>query len=986
MSGRFLVCPVHVGREREVEELRAAAATIAAGGRALLITGDAGVGKSRLAGEALATVEPMGFLTLTGHCGRDGATPYAPLKLALRRHLRRCDAATVRSLFEGAARPAGGLLPEVADLVGMVSPESVGTEEIEAAVWELLTRLCAQRPCLLLLEDLQWAGTDMLRLLLGIVAEVHALPLWIVATCRSDEVASGTPLAAAIAELSRLRLCDRIHLTSLGTDHVAAMLGAILEGAPIGSSFTDAVRDRTGGNPFFIEELCRVLAERGDVVAVAADWGRRDVDQLELPASVHETAVARLQRLGADDVQLLRIAAVAGMRIDEEVVRVAAGTDAEAVSRAITAGLEHQLIEARRAGSLTEYWFRHALTREGLVAGVMGPQRQELSRRVGRALAGVHAAALDDVAGQVADRLFDAGDGAEAVDYALRAARRAAAVGALDEALGRYGQVLEAQSLDEAGRVDLLLEAAESATRGRQTSFAAILGGHLTAAARFADEAMSAARRRGDPVAQSRALAVRAADRTRKGEHDHAIALLEEALRLVEGRRDRWELGATVGLAQRLARRGDSTAALPLLDRATALAHTLDDASIHPGIDYLRGLLDHGPPLTTGRGGRAAVEADEGGDPTERMWALLEVGNRHFRNGDFTLAVDAESRSLEIAEAMGSPFAAWPELARAAVLAFAGDLGALESGIARWSGRLTDPMALSSLHGAVTLLALHRGDVAAALPVAREAWGGLATDDASAVAVRAGMLARCLAVSGDLDTARVLVAVALEACGRSVRSNLISMFAPDVAEAQAAAARTQDLASFVGAVRAVTPPDAGAANLAALLLCEGIHSTHVGDLEPGRSALETAEEMFARMPFPWRQGQCRLALALNRLRAGDLVASRGAAAAAEELATRFAIRPLHERSAAALRRAGVRLAAPSRAGRDASHGLTARELEIVAIVAEGLTNAEIGRRLHLSPKTVVNHVSSVLGKLDLRSRTEIARWALENGVVDPRPR
>ncbi len=169
-----------------------------------LVSGQAGVGKSKLAAEALRLAEELGLGRLVGHCTSGATVPYAPFVTALRRRTRTLEPDALARLFDGPALLAAALLPEAAAAVGL--PVGVpAQDDLFAAVWQVLNRLSGRDGCLLLLEDLHWADPDSLRLLTYLAREMTDLNVWLVGTFRSDELHRRHPLALALAELGRER-------------------------------------------------------------------------------------------------------------------------------------------------------------------------------------------------------------------------------------------------------------------------------------------------------------------------------------------------------------------------------------------------------------------------------------------------------------------------------------------------------------------------------------------------------------------------------------------------------------------------------------------------------------------------------------------------------------------------------------------------------------------------------------------------------------
>jgi DNA-binding NarL/FixJ family response regulator len=208
-------------------------------------------------------------------------------------------------------------------------------------------------------------------------------------------------------------------------------------------------------------------------------------------------------------------------------------------------------------------------------------------------------------------------------------------------------------------------------------------------------------------------------------------------------------------------------------------------------------------------------------------------------------------------------------------------------------------------------------------------------------------------------------------------------FTPDMARALAVAGETAELRRWSDAVASLTTGSADHPhNRSAGLLCQGLALIGEGRHDDAVVCLEEAAGMYATLPCPAREIEARLALAEAHLGRGAVPSAVEAASQAQRLARDHGIEQLMPEVMAMLRRAGVRVAGRRGAAAELPGGLSERELQVAALVAQGLSNAEIGRRLFLSELTVRNHVSNVLAKLELRTRAEVARWMAENGLLD----
>jgi predicted ATPase len=353
MSIHSALCSVRVGRDREVESLR----TLSVTRRMTLITGPAGIGKSQISLEALRIAREAGFATLVGNCTPDLTLPFAPFVSALRRRTRTLEAETLAELFGGSAALSATLLPEVARSLNLdVEPQS--QDDLFASIWQLLHRLANDGGCILLLEDLHWADSDTLSLMSYLSGELEGLDTWIVGTLRADEIQRRHPHVEVVAELSRERRFEEIVLLPLTKAEIAEMVRTIFGSTDVDDEFIDALFERTLGNPFFIEEILRVLIDKGDVYQESGGWARRDLADIALPMTVRETLLTRVRSLPPHEVEFIRVAAIAGQRLDLDVLAAATGQPMDVVEGIIGNAQALQLLAEHHEMRGNSYGFR----------------------------------------------------------------------------------------------------------------------------------------------------------------------------------------------------------------------------------------------------------------------------------------------------------------------------------------------------------------------------------------------------------------------------------------------------------------------------------------------------------------------------------------------------------------------------------------------------------------------------------------------------
>ncbi|HEY1276798.1 MAG TPA: AAA family ATPase [Thermoleophilaceae bacterium] len=509
-----------VGRDAAMRALRDEWRAARDGARRLvLLAGDPGIGKTRLAGEFARAAFADGATVLYGRSQEEALTPYQPLAEALRPYLAACSREQIES-------QAGPLAPELARLVPSAAhglPAEPATRDPGGARWRLFEAAAAllgaaarARPVLLVLDDLHWADRPTTMLIRHLAAHDPA-PVVILGTYRDGELDPGGPLAELVAELRREGLMTRLALEPLAEREVGTLVTAWLgEGAP--SGLPGAIASETAGNPFFVEEVLRHLRESG----------RRDVAELGIPEGVKDVLGQRLRRLGGDAGQLLAVAAVAGREFGVDVVERAGGLDRERVAAALDAALVAHVVreEPRRPG---RYAFTHALVRDAIYDGLTPGRRALLHGEIGAALEELSAADPDPHLGELAHHYrHAAGAGAKAVDYSARAGRRAVSQLAYEDAARHYERALEIAAARQE-RCELLIGLGEARLRagdvpGSRESFGA---------------AAALARELGDAGSLARAALGRSGlGVTVLGHDPETVALLEEALaKLPQGER-----------------------------------------------------------------------------------------------------------------------------------------------------------------------------------------------------------------------------------------------------------------------------------------------------------------------------------------------------------------------------------------------------------------------------------------------------------------
>jgi class 3 adenylate cyclase/tetratricopeptide (TPR) repeat protein len=458
-----------VGRKAERAELRRCLDRATRGqGALVMIGGEPGVGKTRLAEELAAEARQRGLLSLTGHCYEmEGAPPYIPFVEILEATARIVLREAFREALGDAAPEVAKLMPELRRLfpdiaVPLELPPEQERRYLFNCMHEFMERAGRAQPLFLVLEDLHWADDSTLLLLQHIAQRLHEMPLLILGTYRDVELDVARPLARALEQFLRQRLAHDLALKRLPEDGVQAMLRA-LSGQEPPPPLVQAVYSETEGNPFFVEEVFHHLAAEGKLFDAQGRW-RSDlsVGELEVPRGVRLVIGRRLERVSEDCRRVLTTAAVIGRGFSFELLETLGDVDTDALLDAIDEAERAHLITSAGDSPEARFTFAHELIRQTLLSGLSLPRRQRLHLRVAEAMERVYARALEEHAADLAHHLYQAGTAADpqkTVHYLVLAGERALEAAAFEDALRHYETAVSLQPGDDRrGRADLLFK------------------------------------------------------------------------------------------------------------------------------------------------------------------------------------------------------------------------------------------------------------------------------------------------------------------------------------------------------------------------------------------------------------------------------------------------------------------------------------------------------------------------------------------------
>jgi class 3 adenylate cyclase len=694
------VTPNFVGRAAEREVLSVSLKALPdEGRRVVLLSGEPGMGKTTLASSFAKQAFETGAVVLYGHCDEDLGIPYQAWSEALTHLVRHAPESL---LAEHVAARGGELVRLVPDLAPRV-PVNVASTDAESeryllfgAVTDVLMRMSALAPVVLVLDDLQWADRPTVQLLRHVVTSEVTLRMLVIGTFRSSEITSEHPLAETLAALHRESGVERLALRGLGDDELLSLLETIAGHgmAEEGVVLRDALLAETQGNPFFVGEMLRHLVETNAIYqGQDGRWVTSpDLRASGLPVSIREVIGRRVSRLGAETQRVLSLASVVGRDFDVDVlVRIAdVGEDAalDICDAAVTAGV---LSEGEIAG---RYAFAHGLVEHALYDALSAGRAARAHRAV--------AAALEDICGDNPGERVSAlayhwahatrpEDGSKAIDYAQRAGDRALDQLAPDEARRWYADALDLldrvatddarrraellfgmgeaqrQTGDPAHR-EILLDAARRADAIDATDLlvAAVLAnsrGWASVAGRVDDERIEMTSRAlerlgtADSPERARLLALLCAERMYGTEFDEGLALAEEAVAVAR------RTGDKAALTYALFYPAEAIAAPQTLElrsaritEACALADGLGDAvaRFHSYIYRAEPALEAGD-IATVRSALAVgnTEAERVGQPTMRWNSAFHRSWLRLLDGDIEGAERMVEATLELGTAAG---------------------------------------------------------------------------------------------------------------------------------------------------------------------------------------------------------------------------------------------------------------------------------------------------------------------------------------------
>jgi DNA-binding CsgD family transcriptional regulator/tetratricopeptide (TPR) repeat protein len=974
-----------VGRVAELEKLRTLMPRVGGeGGRVGLIAGEPGVGKSRLVREFAAEVGAEGALVLHGSCDAAVSTPYGPFVEALDHLLRVTDVAELREALSGGGGEIARLVPELPALVGdlpapVAADPDTERHRLHMAVAELLAEVSRSRPILLVVEDGHWADAPTLLLIRHLARAAWKARLMLLMTFRDTEAELAPELTETLADLRRSENVLRMRLSGLTeaevSDLVSRSAGRAGAHASELNELAEAIHDLTGGNAFLVCELWRDLAETG-ALEVASGQVKPTVALSELgsPDSVREVVSQRLARLPPQTTEVLELAAVAGPEFDLEPIRRAAGlSEADlvgALEQAVGSGTIEELPSRRLA-----FRFTHELVRRALYDRLSRVRRAELHLRVGEALedAGhLSGRSLVDLAHHFG-AAAQLGGGERAIDYNLRAASAASAALAFADAAARLRTAIELGIEDEPRRAAALLELGAAS--------------HRAGKAIDAQQALAAAaqigRDLGDPELLGRAAVGYEEACWRPAlPNDEAVVMLEEALAAIDEADEGYEelrIGLLAGLARALGLQGDAERSALVRDNAVALAREIGDrrglVRVLAGSYWARGatpMEDILAMLTEARD-----LASELGDPEGHADAIAWQVPAFVALSDLEAARAEVAVLLELAERTAQPFISHvAEHYGSAIALGDGAIAEAEQRAIRsneWSRLLSGRDALGSFGIQMFGIRREQGRLAELAPAVRI----LAGDPDRQGPWQPGLVAVLAELGMETEARQELAKLA----AGGIEGFRASLWLGTLVYLTDASAALGDEAMAALLYPELEPFAGKNVMIGHLVACYGSADRYLGMLAATLGEAALAERHFECALEQNREMEARTWLAHTAYEYGRFLRRRGGVAVARADALLGEAAILAEGIGmpgllAKIGALGVSQPLPGLPG-----GLSPREAQILALVARGLSNREIGVELSISEHTAANHIRSILRKTECANRTEAASFAHRHGIA-----
>jgi predicted ATPase/DNA-binding CsgD family transcriptional regulator len=969
-------------------------------GHLVLISGETGVGKSRLLAEIKTYAAAQGFLLLQGNCFPTDLTyPYAPWLDLLRSLFALHPPAPLATELECLARDLFPLLPELVSDQTMpllsLEPEQE-KRRLFAVLINFFIRLSTSSPLLLIIEDVHWSDGTSLDFLHALARRIESQPLLLLVTYRQDEIHS--ELSNWLEQISHERLAQEIQLAPLSRSDVDTMLSALFDQQHtaldmrrfLHGELLDALYTLTEGNPFFVEEILSTMIASGDFFYVHGYWNRRSLHAERIPRSVQHAVQQRTQHLGSEAKQVLILAAVAGRHFDFALLQKLTHYGGDQLLQVMKELVSAQLVVEE---SSDRFAFRHALTRRAIYTQLLSRERILLHQSIAEIMEQFPSNSLDAHLEDLAYHFYQARVWQKAADYTQRAGEKALQLYTHSAAIDYFTWALDAadhlshsstsalyrargQAYEMLGEFEqaqhdysMALDAAR-AINDRVAEWQSIIDlGFLWAGRDYAQaearfrQALALSQSLNNPALHARSLNRIGNWHLNVEQPGEALRYHQEALSIFQELQDAHGIAETLdllGMTSYLG--GDLIQGTSYYQKAISLFRELGDK---PGLtSSLATLTLRGPTYQTDslvsaaslteiyRDAEEALKiAREIGRRSDEAYALLQVGLCLGSQGEYRRALAAVRQSLDIAEEI--EHRQWQTAAYTI-------LGGMYCGLLAYpQAHYVFDQALALSHEIGSLF-----------------WTQIAT----------GYLASVAILLKDFTQAEAVLHAALSSTtpAQTMAQRMVWCAAVELELAQQRPDRALEIIDQLCASASNVLPNQESLRVSKL------HGEALAALQrPAeaettfKSAYEIARTQGAR-PMQWR-----ICIALGNLYQSQERKTEAeqyfatARTLVEELATTIADEPLRDHflrhAVAMFPQTSPR--SPVRRAKQAYSGLTEREREVAILIAQGKTNQTIADKLVVTKRTIETHIGNIMFKLGCTSRTQIALWTVETGLL-----
>jgi DNA-binding CsgD family transcriptional regulator len=991
-----------VARDRELDRLRGVFEQAAGGtATAMLISGDAGVGKTRITEELASVAREKGAVVLIGRCLDAGETglPYLPFAEALSQIPAREQAVlahpALARLFPDVSLPSANrgdnnlsaitaVVPGAGGRVGNRPEQDIGQLQLFDAVHALLTGLAAQRPVVLILEDLHWADGSTRRLLSFLVARLREQRIMIAGTYRSDDLHRRHPLRPLLAELFRQPALERLDLTPFNPNDSRQFVTALAEdGLP--DDLVREVAGRSEGNAFFAEELLAAYTEDGD----------------SLPATLVDVLLARVERLSETAQHVVRVASVSGRRVPHADLLAVSELPESELEEALREAVQHHVLIAKQHQWMDVYAFRHALLREAVYGDLLPGERVRLHAAYARHLAATQG--TRGAAGALAHHSMESHQLPQALSASVAAAGEAKDAGAPAESLEYYELALKLwDAVVPADRP----AGTDEVTLLRKASYMAGRSGEPERAVSFARSAVKLADDAGDrETAAMMRRRLASALFVVEGREREALQVIEQAWSIVEGAgpdcEKSWILATYASILRSMR---EPEEARKFAELAVQEARMCDETGVVADALVTLAALDEQNGRTEESRGRLreAIQLAHGDDELSvELRARYYLGISTYEQGELDDAVRIIEEGIERAKSTGLAWSTYGFELRAikVISRYArGDWDESEAA-AEPPGMRVSSTVSARLAAVGSYVMVGRGRLAEAARLAAELRSEWHRDFQIGAAMGAAGAELALwqgrpeegakLVREALDWAVrvggqwVLVNIRLGALGTALYADLAERAArrKDEAERRAAVEEGERLVELARKTAEFGRPRTGALGpegMAWLARAEAEESRLHGASDPELWAAAVDAFSYGAV---YEQAICRWRLGEALLGAERREDATKALRAADEVATRLDARPLRDALRKLARRGRVALT-DGVVPREALDPFTPRERSVLKLVALGRTNRQVGDELFISEKTVSVHLSRIMAKLGATRRAEAVAIAYDRGLLE----